>query len=128
MPTVEFDSELDRKLRAGRGKQDTEVLQKLVEKSPPDEAIKKLAREYFTEGVYREVKLNPKDEKVLTHWASIGRTFSSIEKLLSENVWPDEATEEEALSALEELRELHSPLENLHLAWRSKLGNRTTST
>lgn len=73
------------------------------------------------------LKLNSKDEKVLTHWASVGRTFSSIEKLLSENVWPDEATEEEALSVLEELKELHSPLENLHLAWRSELSSRTTS-
>ena len=74
------------------------------------------------------MQLNPGDEKVLTHWASVGRTFSSIEKLLSENIWPDEATEEEALSALEELKELHSPLENLHLAWRSKLNSRTAGT
>lgn len=67
-----------------------------------------------------DIKITEHDAKILSHWASIGRTFDNIERLLSRIILEDETDDSNRNLALEELEELHRPLENLHMAWRSE--------
>lgn len=67
-----------------------------------------------------EVELTPTNQATLQHWASVGRTFSAVERLL-DNYPVNTDTEEDLIDVTEELKELHPALENLHQAYRSAL-------
>lgn len=63
---------------------------------------------------------NPRDIVLLSRWASLGRTFDSVERgleLALASVPEDDRTQ----VALEELQSLHAPLENLHTLIRTEM-------
>lgn len=67
------------------------------------------------------VELIPQHEKLLSKWASVGRTLDAVERALNEADFTDPAENERAVVAYEEIKDLHAALEALHMAYRSAL-------
>ena len=67
-----------------------------------------------------EVELIETSTKVLTHWASVSRTLDNIENLLLSATFTSEEDKANCQLALDELQELHQPLDELHRQWRAE--------
>ncbi len=64
---------------------------------------------------------SPKDIVLLSRWASVGRTFDSVERGLEQALELLQGIDSRTEVALEEMKDLHSPLETLHMKVRTEM-------